>query len=173
MKTNQAGINLIKSFEGCKLKSYQDVVGVWTIGYGSTGPDIRGPMSWTQEQADARLAHDLVKFETGVSNCVKVELTNNQFAALVCFAYNVGLGNLQSSTLLKKVNLDDTQAAAAEFLRWNKAGGNVIAGLTRRRQAESDLFSKPDDEVQSSSDQLPDGPTAEEINKALENVEKQ
>jgi len=171
MQTNQAGLSLIKSFEGCKLKSYQDVVGVWTIGYGSTGPDIKAGMNWTQAQADARLTHDLLKFEAGVTGCVKATLTPNQFSALVCFAYNVGLGNLQSSTLLKKVNASDMTGAAAEFLRWNKAGGAVIPGLTRRRQAESDLFAKS--EVQSSQgQQLPNGPSEDEMNKMLEDVEK-
>jgi lysozyme len=167
MQTNQAGLDLIKSFEGCKLDSYQDVVGIWTIGYGSTGPDIQGPMSWTQEQADERLAHDLQKFETGVSSHVTSQLTSNQFSALVCFSYNVGLGNLESSTLLKDVNAGNFADAAAQFLRWNKAGGNVVAGLTRRRQAESDLFSKPD----SSQDQLPAGPTDADINDQLSSTE--
>ena len=171
MQINQAGLDLIKSFEGCKLQSYQDVVGVWTCGWGSTGPDISGPMTWTQAQADARLAHDLQKFENGVNSCVKVELTDNQFAALVCFAYNCGLGNLQSSTLLKCVNASDTAGAAAQFLRWNKAGGNVVPGLTRRRQAESDLFLKSDG-VQSSGDQLGSGPSDDDINSALASVEK-
>ena len=171
MQTNQAGLDLIKSFEGCKLQAYRDVVGVLTIGYGHTGSGVQDGLSWTQQQADAALASDLHKFEVGVSNLAKVELTSNQFSALVCFAYNCGLGNLGSSTLLKCVNASDTQGAAAQFMRWNKAGGNVVSGLTRRRQAESTLFLKSDG-VQSSQDQLPAGPSDDDINNELASVEK-
>lgn len=172
MQTNQAGLDLIKSFEGCKLTAYRDVVGILTIGYGHTGPDVKDGLTWTQQQADDALAHDLQKFETAVSECVTTSISANQFSALVCFAYNCGAGNLRSSTLLKDVNAGNVSDAAAQFGRWNKAGGNVVAGLTRRRQAESDLFSKSDSDVQSSGDVLPNGPTDSDINNALAGVEK-
>ncbi len=140
MKTNDKGLNLIKNFEGCKLKSYLDTGGILTVGYGHTGPDVTSGQIITQAIADALLARDLAKFETGVSNLVTSTINENQFAAMVVFSYNVGLGNLKSSTLLKKVNASDFAGAAAEFLRWNKDNGTVLAGLTRRREAEKSLF---------------------------------
>ncbi len=136
---NSAGLNLIKDFEGLRLSSYRDAVGVWTIGYGHTrtaGPGQR----ITNEQATALLRQDVATFEKAVSQAVRVPITNNQFAALVSFAYNVGSGALNSSTLLRRLNAGDVSGAADEFLRWNRAGGQVLAGLTRRRVAERDLF---------------------------------
>lgn len=171
MKTNQDGLNLIKSFEGLRLEAYQDSVNIWTIGYGSTGPDIVKGLKWTQEQADSRLEDDVYKFEKGVEACVKTKINSNQFAALVCFAYNVGIGSLQKSTLLKKINSGDMNGAADEFLRWNKAGGKVLTGLSRRRTAERALFLKPEVEYVS-RDVLPDGPSESEINEFLERIEK-
>lgn len=140
MKINQAGLDLIKSFEGCKLTAYQDIIGVWTIGYGATGPGIGPNVGWSQEEADQRLAADLERFERGVESMLTREISENAFSALVCFAYNVGLHNLETSHLLLKVNDGDMSGAAAQFLRWDRAGGNEVAGLLRRRQAESALF---------------------------------
>ena len=140
MQTSQNGINLIKSSEGCKLQAYKDVVGIVTIGYGHTEPGLQMGTTWTQDQADQALAKDLVKFEKAVSAACKVQLTQDQFDALVCFSYNVGAGAMTGSTLVKKINAGDFTAAALEFLKWNKAGGEVLAGLTRRRYAESQLF---------------------------------
>lgn len=137
---NDAGLSLLKSFEGCRLKAYKDIVGVLTIGYGHTGPDVNLGLIWTQDQADQHLAQDLDKFVQGVEDLLEDDVTENQLAALVCFAYNVGLGNLGKSHLLSKLNAGDVQGAANEFLRWNRAGGQVVAGLTRRRQAEKALF---------------------------------
>lgn len=136
----EQGLSLIKEFEGCKLIAYADIVGVPTIGYGSTGTDIHLGLAWTQQQCDDRLALDLQKFETGVDNLVDVDLKDTQFDALVCFAYNLGLGNLKSSHLLSKVNSGDLSGAADEFLRWDRAGGVVVPGLYRRRVAERALF---------------------------------
>ena len=145
MKTNAAGIELIKSFESCDLTAYPDP-GTgdepWTIGYGHTGNNVHPEMTITQEQADEYLAEDLAKFERGVSQCVLVDLTENQFSALVCFAFNVGLHNLNTSTLLKKVNAKAFHEAADQFLRWDRANGEVMPGLTRRRTAERALFLK-------------------------------
>lgn len=143
MKINDAGLKLLKSFEGCKLSAYPDPGtggDPWTIGYGATGPDVEEGILWTQAQADRRLAQDLIKFESGVSSLLKVVITRNEFSALVCFAYNVGLGNLKSSTLLAKINEGSISEAANQFLRWDASGGHHLPGLMRRRQAERTLF---------------------------------
>lgn len=137
---NDAGVALVREFEGCRLDAYRCPAGIPTIGYGATGPDIRMGMKWTQEEADERLAEDLARFAEGVERLVLVDLTDNQFAALVSFAYNVGLGALAGSTLLRKLNAGDYEGAADQFPRWNKGGGRVLPGLVRRRAAERDLF---------------------------------
>lgn len=139
MKINEAGLNLIRDFEGCRLKAYLCPAGVWTIGYGHT-QGVKPDMVISQLQAERFLRQDLKRFEEAVTSLVKVPVTPNQFSALVSFAYNVGTGALYDSTLLRKLNKKDYKGAAAEFLRWNKAGGKVLPGLTRRRIAEKDLF---------------------------------
>lgn len=145
MKTSQAGIDLIHSFESLKLKAYPDPGSKdgkpWTIGWGSTGPDIKEGTVWTKDQADARFAKGLSKFEIGVSKSVSADLKQHQFDALVSFAYNVGLGNFLSSTLLKMLNEGFYANAGLQFLRWDKNDGKVMAGLNRRRKAELKLFS--------------------------------
>ena len=144
MQTSDKGIALIKQFEGCKLTAYQDSVGVWTIGYGWTKPvdgkPIRAGMTIKQETAERLLKTGLVSYENDVSRLVKVDLTQGQFDALVSFTYNLGARPLSTSTLLRKLNAGDYAGAADEFLRWNKAGGKVLNGLTRRREAERALF---------------------------------
>ncbi|EMO6422347.1 lysozyme [Enterobacter hormaechei] len=144
MQTSDKGIALIKQFEGCKLTAYQDSVGVWTIGYGWTQPvdgkPIRAGMTIKQETAERLLKTGLVSYEGDVSRLVKVGLTQEQFDALVSFTYNLGARSLSTSTLLRKLNAGDYAGAADEFLRWNKAGGKVLNGLTRRREAERALF---------------------------------
>lgn len=137
---NEKGLALLKSFEGCRLKAYRDIVGVLTIGYGHTGPDVQPGLTWTQDQVDECLEQDLGRFVSGVEALLEDDVTENQLAALVCFAYNVGLGALTKSHLLSKLNEGDVRGAADEFLRWNHAGGQVDAGLTRRREAERTLF---------------------------------
>ncbi|HCD8148782.1 TPA: lysozyme, partial [Enterobacter hormaechei] len=131
-------------FEGCKLTAYQDSVGVWTIGYGWTQPvdgkPIRAGMTIKQETAERLLKTGLVRYESDVSRLVKVGMTQGQFDALVSFTYNLGARSLSTSTLLRKLNTGDYAGAADEFLRWNKAGGKVLNGLTRRREAERALF---------------------------------
>jgi GH24 family phage-related lysozyme (muramidase) len=141
--TNQAGLDLIKSFEGLHLKSYLCPAKVWTIGWGSTGSDIGPNMTWTQEQAEARLRADLETFEKAIEAAISVPVTDNQFSAIVSLAYNVGINAVRKSTLLKLLNSKDYQGAADQFLRWNKAGGKELAGLTRRRNAERSLFLGP------------------------------
>ncbi|MEM0704456.1 lysozyme [Enterobacter quasihormaechei] len=144
MQTSDKGIDLIKQFEGCKLSAYQDSVGVWTIGYGWTQPvdgkPIRAGMTIKQETAERLLKTGLVSYESDVSRLVKVGLTQGQFDALVSFTYNLGARSLSTSTLLRKLNAGDYAGAADEFLRWNKAGGKVLNGLIRRREAERALF---------------------------------
>ncbi|WP_374424977.1 lysozyme [Chromobacterium sp.] len=140
MKTSDAGVTLVKSSEGLKLVAYKCPAGIWTNGYGHTGPDVTPGQVITQAQADALLARDLSRFETGVTRLVKVPLNQNQFDALVCFSFNLGLGALQGSTLLRLLNAGDYAGAAAQFLRWNKAGGKELPGLTRRRAAEQAMF---------------------------------
>lgn len=144
MQTSEKGIALIKQFEGCKLTAYQDSVGVWTIGYGWTQPvdgkPIRAGMTIKQETAERLLKTGLVSYESDVSRLVKVGLAQGQFDALVSFTYNLGARSLSTSTLLRKLNAGDYAGAADEFLRWNQAGGKVLNGLSRRREAERALF---------------------------------
>jgi lysozyme len=142
MQMSQEGIDaLLKKFEGCKLKAYRCPAGVCTIGYGHTSaagaPAVTDGMVVTQQQCDDILRRDLVKYETAVYNMVEQPLTQHQFDVLVDFAYNAGVGNLKSSTLLKKVNAGQFDAVPAELMKWTKGGGKVLAGLVRRRQAES------------------------------------
>lgn len=139
MRMGNKGLALIKKFEGCKLEAYICPAGVITIGYGHTKTADKG-MVIDQQEADRLLAYDLSEFERGVESLVQVDVTQNQFDALVSFAFNLGLGALAKSTLLKKVNARDVNGAAQEFLKWNKAGGKVLTGLVRRREAERELF---------------------------------
>ena len=146
MQMSQAGIDaLLKKFEGCKLTSYRCPANVCTIGYGHTSaagsPTVVDNMKITQKQADDILRKDLVKYETGVHDIVTQPLSQNQFDVLVDFAYNAGLGNLKSSTLLKKVNAGQFDAVPAELMKWTKGGGKTLPGLVRRRQAESTWWS--------------------------------
>lgn len=141
MKTSDKGIELIKKFEGCKLTAYRDAVGVLTIGYGHTG-DVKEGQKITQKKADALLISDLEKFEMGVNLLIlaKYKFTQNEFDALVSFAYNCGLGNLQKLTNYGKRNKGQIADAIPLY---NKAGGKVLNGLTKRRKAERDLFLSP------------------------------
>jgi len=140
MKIGPKGMALIQEFEGCKLTSYLDSVGVCTVGWGSTGEDVKPGLTITQAQADRRLRDHLAGVEARIDVLVKVPLTQNQFDALCSFTYNLGAGALRTSTLLQLVNLGDFAAASKQFLRWDKAGGKPLAGLTRRRRAEMALF---------------------------------
>ena len=130
---------LIKKFEGCELKAYQCSAGVWTIGYGHTKDVVEG-MEITQEQAEQMLVDELHEYESYINKYVTVALSQNQFDALVSWVYNLGPANLQSSTLLKVLNSGDYSGVPAQIERWNKAGGKVLEGLIRRREAESALF---------------------------------
>jgi lysozyme len=140
-KINEEGIRMIKYFESLRLESYQDSVGVWTIGWGHTNKDkvVEG-IKITQEEADAYLKADLKRFEDGVNELVKAPLSDNQFSALVSFSFNLGLGNLKNSTLLALLNRGETFNASKEFVKWSKAGGQRLSGLVKRRLSERNLF---------------------------------
>ncbi|MEG0233115.1 MAG: lysozyme [Hafnia sp.] len=139
--TGEAGLRLIKEFEGLRLAKYLDAVGKWTIGYGHLIlPNENYDQPISLDVANALLRADLKRTEEGVRNSVTVAINQNQFDALVSFAFNLGVGNLKSSTLLRLLNEGNIFAAADQFLRWNKAGGRELPGLTRRRRAERDLF---------------------------------
>ena len=139
MEISQEGLSLIKKFEGCELKSYKCAAGVWTIGYGSTNGVEEG-MEISQERADMLLLEDVEVFEEAVNKLVEVSLEQNQFDALVSWTFNLGSTNLQNSTLLKVLNNKDYEGVPAQIKRWNKAGGEVLQGLVRRREAEALLF---------------------------------
>ena len=140
--TGNGGIALIKQYEGLRLTTYKDAVGIPTIGYGHVENPIPpgGTRTITAEDAEQILREDLQRFEHDVNNMLTVEVTQNQFDALVSFAFNLGPANLKSSNLLRKVNSGDFNGAAEEFPKWNHAGGQVLAGLTARRNAEKNLF---------------------------------
>ncbi|MGE9796866.1 lysozyme [Acinetobacter baumannii] len=144
--TSDVGVDLISGFEDTRFKAYDDGVGIWTIGTGTTvypnGVKVKQGDTCTPEQAKAYFKHDLAKFEKTVNESVTVPLNQNQFDALVSLTYNIGSGAFNNSTLLKKLNKGDYQGAAEQFLVWNKADGKVMKGLVRRREAERALFLK-------------------------------
>ncbi len=139
-KLGSNGLNLIKEFEGLRLKAYRDPVGVLTIGYGHTGSDVKPGMVISQQRAEQLLKNDTGWAQKAVRESVKVPLTQGQFDALTSFTFNLGAGALRSSTLVKKLNTGDYAGAQKEFGRWVHAGGQVLAGLVRRRAAEAKLF---------------------------------
>jgi lysozyme len=151
MTPSEQCVALVKSFEGYakqlpdgRCEAYPDPAtkaDPWTIGYGSTGHDVRKGTIWTRQQADDRFANDLAQFGAKVEALLRGALTTqHQFDAMVSFAYNLGLANLGSSTLLRKHRARDFEGAANEFLKWDKAAGKVMAGLTKRRAAERALY---------------------------------
>ena len=145
MKISQTGVDLIRWFEGCKLKPYLCPAGYWTVGYGhviGNGKTKPEKQLYTQEEVNELLRTDLVRFEQGVLRYCPVHLTQFEFDSLVSFSFNLGLGVLQRSTLRRKILRQDKQAAARNILKYNKAGGQVLKGLTRRREAEYRMFTK-------------------------------
>jgi lysozyme len=144
MTVSSTGIALIKRFEGLRAQAYRDSVGIWTIGYGHTGPDVTPGLSISTTQADALLQADLAQATTTIASLVKVPLQQAQFDALTSFTFNLGAKALASSTLLRKLNAGDYLGAAAEFERWSHACGQMLSGLLRRRIAERTLFLTPD-----------------------------
>ena len=162
MQMSQEGIDaLLKKFEGCKLKAYRCPANVCTLGYGHTSaagaPEVTDGMKITQQDADDSLRRDLVKYETAVYGMVQQPLNQHQFDVLVDFAYNAGVGALQKSTLLKKVNAAQFDDVPAELMKWTKGGGKVLPGLVKRRQAESSWWvsGEPHDEQEQRVDPDP------------------
>lgn len=137
---SQDGLALTQQFEGCRLTAYQDQVGVWTIGYGHTGRDVTSGLTITQDQASALLASDVAGAATFVNQAVTVALQQNEFDALVDFVFNLGRAAFAGSTLLRLLNAGNFASAAGQFALWDHAGGQVVAGLLRRRQAEETMF---------------------------------
>jgi lysozyme len=143
MNISQEGISLIKKFEGCELEAYKCAAGVWTIGYGHT-KDVKEGDSILKEDAESMLMHELQKYCNDVDIAVKVDLKQNEFDALVSWTYNLGLTNLNSSTMLKVLNEGKHDEVPAQMKRWNKASGQVKQGLIRRREAEALMFEGKD-----------------------------
>jgi len=145
-RINATGLELIKQWEGLRTTAYKDAVGIWTIGYGHTAsagkPHPKSGMKITKAQAEDILARDLRQYEQAVSEAVKVPLSDSQFAALVSFCYNVGIGAFRKSTLLKKLNSGDYNAVPGQLMKWTRAGGKKLQGLVNRRAAEAGLWAK-------------------------------
>jgi len=131
---------LIRRFEGLRLRAYFCPAGVPTIGYGSTGPDVRMGAVWTREQADARMAVDSAVFLSGAQQLVPTAHTAGRQAALADFSYNLGLTRLKGSTLRRRALAGNWQGVRIELAKWNRGGGRVLPGLTARRKAEADLI---------------------------------
>ena len=139
MNTSAEGLALIKKFEGCELEAYQCSAGVWTIGYGHTKDVVQG-MTISKEEAEQMLIDELHEYESYINEYVTAALSQNQFDALVSWVYNLGPANLKASTMLKVLNSGKYEDVPAQMKRWNKAGGKVLEGLIRRREAEACLF---------------------------------
>jgi lysozyme len=137
---SDAGLVLTRSFEGLRLESYQDSAEVWTIGYGHTGPEVHDGQRIGEFEAEALLRADLAAAVACVRRTVSVEITQDQFDALVDFCFNIGRGSFQSSSLLRYVNRGEFESAVVQFGLWVHAGGEVAPGLVRRRAAEAALF---------------------------------
>ena len=134
------GLALTKNFEGLRLEAYRDCAGVWTIGYGHTGTAVNEGMTVNAAEAEALLRADIADAVACVNRAVTATISQNQFDAMVDFCFNAGRGNFLQSTLRRKANLEDFEGAAAQFGLWVHAGGEVVAGLVRRRKVEAKLF---------------------------------
>jgi lysozyme len=140
MSYSKTGLALTESFEGCKLTAYQDVRGIWTIGFGHTGTAVHPSLTWTQAQADAQLSADIAWASNVVNALVTISITQGEHDGLTDLVFNIGAHAFATSTLLKKLNSGNIQGAIDEFDKWDHASGKVVAGLLRRRQAETALF---------------------------------
>ncbi len=138
---SKRGLALTESFEGCRLTAYQDSVGVWTIGYGHTRGIKRGD-TCTQEQAEQWLSEDVEFCENAINQDLTIAITQEEFDALVDFSFNLGIHALENSTLWKKLSAGDFKGAAAEFPKWDMAGGEKVEGLLRRRLDEEEMFTE-------------------------------
>lgn len=140
-----SAIELIRTFEGFSSTAYKCPAGVWTIGYGTTridGQAVKSGMTCTKYEAEQYMRSDLQPFAAAIKTLVKVPLSENQFAALLSFVYNIGPAAFASSTMLKKLNAGDWLGARNEFFRWIKAAGQTLTGLVKRRASESELFGR-------------------------------
>lgn len=160
-------VELIKVWEGCRLKAYRCSANVLTIGYGDTH-NVKENMVITQEEAEKRLIKHLTELDAQLSTLLNVPLKPNQRAAILSLVFNIGIGAFRTSTLRKKINARDEEAVKIEFLKWNKVDGKVNQGLVNRRADELSVFLSSPDLV----DLLPDIATEDEINDILEDVEK-
>ena len=141
MNINNAGIALIKKFEGLRLKAYTCPAGIWTIGFGHTGPDVGPGEEINEREAEQLLKGDLIKFEHGVEEFLDgTPASFNEFSAMVSLAYNIGLGNFRKSSVLKFHKAGKKTLAANAFLLWSKAKGKILPGLVTRRNAERSLY---------------------------------
>jgi len=140
---SETGLALTRQFEGLKLSGYQDQGGVWTIGFGHTGPNVHGELTITEEQAEQLLDSDVAASVMCVNRAATTEINQNQFDALVDFVFNLGAASLLTSTLLRDVNAGRFQDAAQQFLLWDHCKGVVVPGLLKRRQAEMEMFLQP------------------------------
>jgi lysozyme len=140
MRYSESGLRLTKRFEGLELSAYQDQGGVWTVGYGHTGPNVHGGLTITEEQAEQLLESDVAASVTCVNRAVTAAVEQHHFDALVDFAFNLGAASLLTSTLLRHVNAGQFAEAAQQFLMWDHCKGVVVPGLLRRRQAEMEMF---------------------------------
>ncbi len=145
MKLNKQGYDLIKQFEGCRLTAYQDSIGVWTVGYGSTYYEnmqkVKQGDKVSQQRADEIFEFVANRFARNVDDLITSQLTQNQFNAVVSLAYNIGMGNFQKSTLLKKLNKNPSDKTIKdEFLKWRNAGGRPLQGLVNRRKKEAEIY---------------------------------
>lgn len=140
MQMSDAGLHHIKNFEGLRLQSYRDSAGVYTIGFGHTGSDVTPALVITAARAEELLRRDISRFENAVGAMVRVPLKQAEFDALVSFCYNVGVGALSNSTLLRELNAGNKLRACQEFVKWIHAGGRPLRGLLRRRLVEATLF---------------------------------
>mgnify|MGYP003638022248 CR=1 FL=1 len=143
MKISSEGIELIKKFEGCETTAYQDSVGVWTIGFGHT-KGVQEGQSCSMQDAETMLSEEMDEYEGYINSMVDVDLNQNEFDSLVAWVYNLGPTNLRESTLLKILNAGDKDGIPEQINRWNRAGGKILQGLVRRRQAESLMFQNMD-----------------------------
>lgn len=141
MHINEEGLALIGRWEGLRLEAYRDLGQVWTIGFGHTATAREG-MVITEAEAERLLRQDLAIFEAAVNNAVKVPLTDNQFAALVSWTYNVGEAAMRRSTLIKRLNNGEFNAVPGELAKWNRVNGKAIPGLANRRAAEGGLWAR-------------------------------
>ena len=143
MKISEDGLELIKKFEGCETTAYQDSVGVWTIGFGHT-KGVEEGQTCSIEDAESMLADEMDEYEGYINNMVKVDLQQHEFDSLVAWVYNLGPTNLSESTMLKVLNGGQFDRVPDEMNRWTRAGGEILEGLVRRRQAESLMFQNLD-----------------------------